>query len=651
MVKEDGEGWRAHRDGAVVLAWVAVCVVSVVMVEGLGAFGWLSRWGVVGAWGVVLVVALVGWGVVARRWRSGPRLGQRAAWTWGERALAACVAVMLGAALVAGVQAGTNNADALNYHLPRQFMWLQQGSLDHYPAWNAWQLMYPPLAEMLGVQLMAVTGGDRLAALPQWLALVASIAAVSAIGRELGLSRRGRLAAAVLLCSSPQAYMWATNAKNDLVLASLVAALVWIALVMWRRRVLTFGAALACGLLAGLAVLTKSTAVAILVPIGVVLVIAGWRAAGSRSLAWWAWASVVAVAVNALHWERNLVAFGSALGPTTLEAGAYDVLAERVTAGSVLTGTALRVAAHLTLPWEPWNAALKGAIEWLGAATGAAVTDARFVHRPDRWNLVLRFWRRDEDLYGSLVLMGGMLGSVALSAWRALRSRQRCRLAPVSARSDGHHAAAGGFLLVVGVVVGAFVLMSAITKWSVWDTRYAIALLPLAAVVVVGTLSWRWVRGVVVVSMLIGLAAAVMNERRGFLVTNKGGARSVLTESVDELRYRQREELRGPLERGVAVAGRVLGERGGVVGLKWPHNERVYLAMAAMRQLLGDGTRVVAFAPRFPVGAIDAARADVVIALEEPGAEVRDRLDRAYVEVWREGKVSVYRPAETGTAK
>jgi len=135
---------------------------------------------------------------------------------------------LLGLALVTAIFAPPVTVDVLNYHLPRQLMWLQQGSLAHYITVNDRALMMPPLAEVIGLQFLGITGNDFWANIPQWVAYALFPLVAGKIARGLGASRLAALLAGWLVLCLPMAYHEASNAKNDLMSAF------WISLLAWR---------------------------------------------------------------------------------------------------------------------------------------------------------------------------------------------------------------------------------------------------------------------------------------------------------------------------------------------------------------------------------------------------------------------------------
>jgi hypothetical protein len=294
-----------------------------------------------------------------------------------EWVLAAGIGSLLLMALITAVQAPPSTVDVLNYHGPRQLMWLQQGGLGHFLTVNDRQLMMPPLAEVIGLQFLALTGGDYWMNLPQWFAYAMLPVVVASIVRILGGDRRQALLGAWLAVCLPMAYVEASNAKNDLQEA------LWITLLLrevvlarragavWER-----GAAIRTGLVLGLAVLTKSTSFLYAPPLIVVGVLA-WRRVDAP-LVWRraATAALVAMLLSTPFFARNIAWYGTPLGEHRAEDGGHQQN-EGLTPAIFVSNALRGVTQHLAGPSDKWNAFLKMTVARAHDWMGISVSDSR----------------------------------------------------------------------------------------------------------------------------------------------------------------------------------------------------------------------------------------------------------------------------------
>ena len=366
-----------------------------------------------------------------------------------EWTVAAAVGALLLLALVTAVLAPPVTVDVLSYHLPRQLMWLQQGSLEHFVTLSERELLMPPLAEVIGLQFLALTGGDHWANLPQWFAYALLPLAMWRTVRTLGVARGPAALAAWLAVCLPMAWHEASNGKNDL------QGAVWIALLLWqvaRARAAATppsrAGALRAGATLALALLTKSTAFIFAPP----LLLAGWlawRRAGGTAAAnrAAALAALAAVLLAAPFFARNLAWYGAPLGVQHAEDGGEQTNAAVTPA--IIASNALRAAAsHLAGPWSGWNAAVDRAVRAAHGWLGVPVDDPRST----LWILKfsVEWWPRAEMVAGApwhLLLLGAAVLGAAL--WRGARD----------------------WRWLAAAVAAMALLYCAVVRWQLWGAR------------------------------------------------------------------------------------------------------------------------------------------------------------------------------------
>ncbi|HEY2909071.1 MAG TPA: glycosyltransferase family 39 protein, partial [Gemmataceae bacterium] len=236
--------------------------------------------------------------------------------TWTQRLLLAAIAVIVAASGTVAVLCPPSNYDVALYHLPRQLQWLQQASVAHFPTQDYRLTVNPPFAEFVGLHLMALSGTDRLATVESWFAMLLTLAAVSLVGRELGLSRTGQLLAALFAATVPVGFHEAANGKNDWWVAFwLIASTYWVLRVGKAERIRLMEAVYA-GLSLGLLLFTKGTGGIFAIP----LVLMGGIALALRRPSGWLRALLITACLTLVpslgHWSRNFNAYGSVSGKT-----------------------------------------------------------------------------------------------------------------------------------------------------------------------------------------------------------------------------------------------------------------------------------------------------------------------------------------------
>jgi hypothetical protein len=281
------------------------------------------------------------------------------------------IGISLGGALVMGICSAPNNGDVLIYHLPRQLLWISQGSV--FPLAMPYSHMHqmPPLTEWIGVQLYLLTGSDRFHFLIQWSAFGACLILVGGIVRSLGADRKQTLLAAAFFATLPAAFFQASNSKNDVFLAALLLGIFQLAVVGVRSGPFGVRGIACCAYLAALAVLAKGTAFAYLPFAGV--------AVGAAILKNWKPLQLLAIVAGLLiftltispHYLAHFSGiFSSESGDSSHHANARIGVA---TGASVFLRN---FALQLALPFDSWNKAVEKSAGKLIDITGIPVGDS-----------------------------------------------------------------------------------------------------------------------------------------------------------------------------------------------------------------------------------------------------------------------------------
>ncbi len=213
--------------------------------------------------------------------------------------------------LIIGFIYSPNNWDSMTYHLPRIEHWLQNGTIAHYPTSIDRQNALAPFAELIILQLRALSGSDILYNSVQWLAYIGSILNVSLIAKRLGATTRGQQIAALICATIPMAILQASSTQTDLVVSWWLSALAALSLIWWqessRSSGIFFGAAL------GLACFTKGTAYPIAFPFVTFFAVhALCRPRKRLKIA--LCAALIALACNITTFTRNIETYGDIIG-------------------------------------------------------------------------------------------------------------------------------------------------------------------------------------------------------------------------------------------------------------------------------------------------------------------------------------------------
>ena len=503
---------------AVLHAAVAWGVLVVVVTEGLGAAGALSRIGLVCTWGLLSVASSVACRRFTRPGLAGSLVRENTKSDVGfseTELVTGAILVIWGLVGMTAIAAPPNTIDAMQYHMPRIVHWLHNHSLAFYPANEIRELNMPPWAEYAMLQFHGLTGGDWLDNLIQWASMGLCALTVSLIARELGATRAGQALAALVSATIPEGILQASGAKNDYVVAFWICATAYFLVTFGKKPVL--GTAIPLGLAAGLAFLTKGTAEIFIAGLGVMLV--NWpRKMLAQSLRFAALAAVLAFAINAPHFARNVELFGSPFGPPAYgDAGQFKLSNNAFTPSIVASNVLRNFASQIETPSTALNKAIESSITAILSVMGEDVNDPRAT-----WDFTMFHvteMNRHEALAGNPLQLGLFLLATFILAFSWFRT---------------NHHRAGTFALAV---IAGFILFSAYLKWQPWHTRLLLPCFVLSAAVT-GTVLARVLPALIAGAVAIALpifAGPALLENAIRPLTYAGAANVFNASRVDQL--------------------------------------------------------------------------------------------------------------------
>ena len=273
----------------------------------------------------------------------------------GSRLEISAVVLILASVLLIAVVAPPNNWESMAYRMARIAMWIQQGSIDHYPAHYLSQLYHPPLGEWNILHFQILSDSDRFANTVEWSALAGCGVVASLIVRELKKGFPVQVLAAIIAVTLPMGLMQSTSTQNVLLVSfwSLAFAMFSIRYVNGpSARCLT-----CCGLTLGFALLSKGIAYAIVPGIAAALFLYGLvRAEGFRSRVKLAGAAAaiaaMAMALNSGHYARNWDLFGH---PIVVPGSVHSHINEQINVFVFVSNLVRNSALHLGFPSKAVN--------------------------------------------------------------------------------------------------------------------------------------------------------------------------------------------------------------------------------------------------------------------------------------------------------
>jgi hypothetical protein len=269
---------------------------------------------------------------------------------WADGALLLGVTAILGITALLAWVTPPQTWDSLNYHMPRVAHWAQEKAVRHFATGIDVQNSMPPGAEMIVLQVYVLTQGDRLANFVEWFSMLGCLVAAALIARQLGAGRLGQILAVVAAATIPMGIAQASSTMTDYVVAF------WVICAAAEALPLLAGgspiqAVFFASLAAGLALLTKPTAAAFVLPVGIFIAIILLRRVSIKQFLKWGLVAVVLVgAVNAGYWIRNYDLYGNPISGAGRIAEHANGL---MTPGGVISNLLRNAALHTGLPWGP----------------------------------------------------------------------------------------------------------------------------------------------------------------------------------------------------------------------------------------------------------------------------------------------------------
>jgi hypothetical protein len=399
---------------------------------------------------VVWLIPLLGSiGYLVYRFRKGYRIGSFK-WTLsGDRfSYLLFVGILIILILTAFVAWKTppQTWDSLNYHMSRVAHWAQQKAVRHYPTGIEVQNNMPPGAEFLVLHSYVLSQGDHWVNFIQWFAMLGSLIGVSQIAQQLGSDRRGQLLSAVFAATIPMGIVQASSTMTDYVLSFWLVCVASEAIRMHQYKVDIQGVAfISFG--AGLAILTKPTSYAFLLPFALwalwsLIRKRNWKQAITSGLL----AMILISSILAGHFTRNDLLYGNPIGPTDrFDQHANQLLDHR----GLISNLVRNVSLHIRTPSPHVNKGFAVMIQKLHQWIGLDVNDPRTT----AWGkFKISTPSTHEILTGNPLHALLILGTIVAIIWKRRRLPS-------------------GLLLYASLVLFSFILFSYLYKWLIFGSR------------------------------------------------------------------------------------------------------------------------------------------------------------------------------------
>lgn len=352
------------------IVWAAYLVIGT---EILSWFSAIHKVSLIIFWSLPI---LLGWGWIWWWLKRGKILRLPVVYhrdSWAGTILDLFVILILVITAVVALVAPPNSSNALIYRMSRVAHWAQAETVAHYPTEIESQNSNAPGAELVQLNLYVLTDGDRTANLVAWMAFAGTIAAAASLAEVFGARVNGQRMAAIFAATIPVAITQASSSLNDIVVSFWVVCTALMLMIHIRKSAKPLYLVLAA-FSAALAILTKSTAILFLWPLGLYILIVLRKRMGITKMALWGLIAVVIMAVlNGGHFWRNQQAYGQFYRPAELAHQTNEVRNWRVLTSNISRNAAL----HADLPFPRADRWLRSHLDTVHDLLALPIDDPR----------------------------------------------------------------------------------------------------------------------------------------------------------------------------------------------------------------------------------------------------------------------------------
>jgi hypothetical protein len=488
----------------------------VLITELLSLFHWITLAGLGLIWSAFLIVCLIG---IYRQKSSNPteKPIQRILINW--YLLAPILLIFLFTGLVAWL-AAPNTADSLNYHMPRVAHWAQNRSVEHFSTGIEQQNSRPAFAEYTILQFYVLGQGDRLVNFVEWLAMLGSVVGVSLLAALLGAPLAGQFLAAIFVASLPMGIVQATSTMNDYVVGLWLVCVAEVFLSMWLEpKTVTTKDIAFLATAAGLAIATKSTAFAYLLPFAIATIILLYRIGPPmRFMRFIVIAVLICGALNAGMMLRNTFTYGNLIDPGQASIHANRLLDWRGLASNLLRNAGLQAST----PWESVNYQLSRLIQGIHFKMGVALDDPRTTAHGEFWVRPLSTTVKENiapnPLHAYLIIPFIIIAIIRYKKFNLFNAT------------------------FLGLVIATFIVFSYVFKWQIFGSRYQLPFFVLFGVAF-GSMFFllfpKWTGYLLIVIFTISAIWPLLgNENRPLIpLLDKSNIYNAFSASHDEIDY------------------------------------------------------------------------------------------------------------------
>ena len=293
---------------------ILIGVFAIVSLEILSLFYAVTREALLLTWSALLALFI---GSLVRQFRLKKTVrlpGFDPLLTWSDRVMLISIGLIIFLTAITAYFSAPNTYDSLTYHMSRVAHWAQIGGVRPYASGILRQNYMSPGSEMLILHTYILAQGDQYANLMQWFAMVVSLVGVSQVAKDLGAKKTGQIFAMLFAVTLPMGIAQASSTMTDYVTAAWVLLAVLEAL-HFIRSVSSNSSLLFSSAAAGLALLSKPTAIVFLLPFALWVMYKSLRTLPWRKCVLYGLLAILIILLlNLGYFTRNWLVFNNIFG-------------------------------------------------------------------------------------------------------------------------------------------------------------------------------------------------------------------------------------------------------------------------------------------------------------------------------------------------
>jgi hypothetical protein len=347
---------------------------AIIILELLSLFSWVSPLSLSIAWflpSLVLAIALFN---IYRRSNTinFPTISIPSPWI--IRVVLCLIGIVLLITFIVAWIAPPQTADSYVYHMSRVAHWAQNRSIRPYATGIRFQNTMSQAAEFIILHFYVMTGSDRLANLVQWFAMLGSLISVSLVASQLRAHRTGIFFAMAFMASLPMGIVQASSTMTDYVVTFWIICAVSEGLHLIQGYT-HWADAFFLGSSVGLAIATKPTAFAFLLPFAILIPVNLFRKIKPVRFLFITILVLFCITVlNLGHFARNNALYGSPLGHEgTLSRHANEQINGKVILSNIIRHASLHAGTY----WDGVNDWIYDQIVKIHVKIGQDINDPR----------------------------------------------------------------------------------------------------------------------------------------------------------------------------------------------------------------------------------------------------------------------------------